>query len=51
MVLGILTSSRYARPKLPRFVTMGLHRNLSLLVLVFLGNAHRHDRRRLVSHR
>jgi sulfoxide reductase heme-binding subunit YedZ len=37
MVLGILTSSRYARPKLPRFVTMGLHRNVSLLVLVFLA--------------
>jgi hypothetical protein len=37
MVLGILTSSRYARPGLPRFVTMGLHRNVSLLVLVFLG--------------
>ena len=37
MVLGILTSSRYARPNLPRFVTMGLHRNVSLLVLVFLG--------------
>jgi len=37
MVLGILTSGRYARPALPRFVTMGLHRNVSLLVLVFLG--------------
>ena len=37
MVLGILTSSRYARPSLPRFVTMGLHRNVSLLVLVFLA--------------
>jgi Ferric reductase like transmembrane component len=37
MVLGILTTSRYARPNLPRFVTMGLHRNVSLLVLVFLG--------------
>jgi sulfoxide reductase heme-binding subunit YedZ len=37
MVLGILTSSRFARPTLPRFVTMGLHRNVSLLVLVFLG--------------
>jgi len=37
MVLGILTSSRYARPNLPRFVTMGLHRNVSLLVLAFLG--------------
>jgi Ferric reductase like transmembrane component len=37
MVLGILTSSRYARPNLPRFVTMGLHRNVSLLVLVFLA--------------
>ena len=36
MVLGILTSSRYARPNLPRFVTMGLHRNVSLLVLAFL---------------
>jgi hypothetical protein len=37
MVLGILTSGRYARPRLPRFVTMGLHRNVSLLVLLFLG--------------
>lgn len=37
MVLGILTSSRFARPNLPRFVTMGLHRNVSLLVLVFLS--------------
>jgi sulfoxide reductase heme-binding subunit YedZ len=37
MVLGILTSGRYARPKLPRFVTMGLHRNVSLLVLVFVA--------------
>ena len=37
MVLGILTSSRYARPNLPRFVTMGLHRNVSLLVLAFLA--------------
>ncbi|HEY5249988.1 MAG TPA: ferric reductase-like transmembrane domain-containing protein [Dermatophilaceae bacterium] len=37
MVLGILTSSRYARPNLQRFVTMGLHRNVSLLVLAFLA--------------
>lgn len=37
MVLGILTSTRFTRPTLPRFVTMGLHRNVSLLVLVFLG--------------
>lgn len=37
MVLGILTSTRFARPTLPRFVTLGLHRNVSLLVLVFLG--------------
>jgi hypothetical protein len=37
MVLGILTSGRYVRPSLPRFVTMGLHRNVSLLVLLFLG--------------
>lgn len=37
LVLGILTSTRFARPTMPRFVTMGLHRNVSLLVLVFLG--------------
>jgi Ferric reductase like transmembrane component len=37
VVLGILTSVRFARPAWPRFVTVGLHRNLSLLVLTFVG--------------
>jgi sulfoxide reductase heme-binding subunit YedZ len=37
VVLGILTSVRFARPAWPRFVTIGLHRNLSLLVLTFVG--------------
>jgi sulfoxide reductase heme-binding subunit YedZ len=37
VVLGITTSSRWASPQWPRFVTEGLHRNLSLLVLVFLA--------------
>ena len=36
MVLGVLTSVRFARPKWPRFVTIGLHRNMSLLVVVFV---------------
>jgi methionine sulfoxide reductase heme-binding subunit len=37
VVLGITTSTRWASPRWPRFVTEGLHRNLSLLVLVFLA--------------
>jgi len=37
VVLGLLTSVRFARPNWPRFVTVGLHRNMSLLVLVFTG--------------
>ena len=37
VLLGILTSVRFARPAWPRFVTVGLHRNLSLLVLTFTG--------------
>lgn len=37
VVLGITTSSRWASRQWPRFVTEGLHRNLSLLVLVFLA--------------
>ncbi len=37
VVLGILTSVRFASPKWPRFVTVSLHRNLSLLVLTFVG--------------
>ncbi|HEX9359813.1 MAG TPA: hypothetical protein VF933_39150, partial [Streptosporangiaceae bacterium] len=37
LVLGLLTLVRFARPSWPRFVTVGLHRNMSLLVLVFVG--------------
>lgn len=37
VVLGILTSVRFERPAWPRFVNVGLHRNLSLLVLTFTG--------------
>ena len=37
VVLGLLTSVRFARPNWPRLVTVGLHRNMSLLVLVFTG--------------
>ena len=36
VVLGVLTSVRFARPMWPRFVTIGLHRNMSLLVLIFV---------------
>ena len=37
VVLGLLTSARFTRPSWPRFVTVGLHRNMSLLVLAFTG--------------
>jgi hypothetical protein len=37
VVLGLLTSVRFTAPNWPRFVTVGLHRNLSLIVLVFTG--------------
>ena len=37
VVLGILTAARVTGPAWPRFLTIGLHRNLSLLVLVFLA--------------
>jgi sulfoxide reductase heme-binding subunit YedZ len=37
MVLGVLTSVRFQRRGLPRFVTAGLHRNSSLLALAFTG--------------
>ncbi len=37
VVLGITNSARWASPHWPRFVTERLHRNLSLLVLVFLA--------------
>ena len=35
MTLGLLSSLRYQRPAWPRFVTLGLHRNVSLLALAF----------------
>ena len=37
VVLGILTSVRFARPAWPRFITVSLHRNLSLLTITFTG--------------
>jgi sulfoxide reductase heme-binding subunit YedZ len=37
VVLGIVTSVRFASPALPRFVTVSLHRNISLLTIVFTG--------------
>jgi predicted ferric reductase len=37
MLLGILTAGRFASEKWPRFLTVGLHRNMTLLVLVFLA--------------
>jgi sulfoxide reductase heme-binding subunit YedZ len=35
MALGLLSSVRYQQPAWPRFVSLGLHRNLSLLALAF----------------
>jgi methionine sulfoxide reductase heme-binding subunit len=35
MALGLLSSVRFERPNWPRFVTLGLHRNLTLLALAF----------------
>jgi sulfoxide reductase heme-binding subunit YedZ len=35
MACGLLSSVGYQRPGLPRFVTIGLHRNASLLALAF----------------
>lgn len=35
VVLGVLTSVRFARPAWPRFVTVALHRNVSLLAVTF----------------
>jgi sulfoxide reductase heme-binding subunit YedZ len=37
VVLGILSSLRFQSVGWPRFLTTGLHRNLALLTLVFLG--------------
>ena len=37
MLLGIITAGRFASENWPRFLTVGLHRNITLLVLVFLA--------------
>jgi len=37
VVLGIVTSVRFASPAWPRFVTVTLHRSLSLLTITFTG--------------
>jgi len=37
VLLGLLTSGRFGGASWPRFLTVGLHRNLSLLVMVFLA--------------
>jgi methionine sulfoxide reductase heme-binding subunit len=36
-LLGILTAGRFASESWPRFLSQGLHRNISLLVLAFLA--------------
>jgi predicted ferric reductase len=36
VLLGLLVAGRFSSQRWPRFLTQGLHRNLSLLVLVFL---------------
>ncbi|HUY44491.1 MAG TPA: ferric reductase-like transmembrane domain-containing protein [Streptosporangiaceae bacterium] len=36
VLLGVLTAGRFASPRWPRFLTVGLHRNVSLLAAVFL---------------
>ena len=35
MMLGLLSSVRFQRPEWPRFVTLGLHRNVALLAVGF----------------
>jgi sulfoxide reductase heme-binding subunit YedZ len=37
VLLGMLTSGRFATDKWPRYLTDGLHRNVSVLVLFFLA--------------
>ncbi len=37
VALGIVTVLRWSTPHWPRFVTAGLHKNISLLSVVFLG--------------
>ena len=36
VLLGVLTSTRWAAPRWPRFVVSGLHRNVTLLALAFV---------------
>jgi methionine sulfoxide reductase heme-binding subunit len=36
VLVGIVTSTRWVRPRWPRFVVEGLHRNVSLLSTVFV---------------
>jgi sulfoxide reductase heme-binding subunit YedZ len=37
VVLGVLSTLRYESPSWPRFLTTGLHRNIALTAVVFLG--------------
>ena len=37
VLLGVMTAGRFSSDKWPRFLTVGLHRNISLLVLIFLA--------------
>jgi len=37
VLLGVMTAGRFSSERWPRFLTVGLHRNLSLVVLVFLA--------------
>jgi methionine sulfoxide reductase heme-binding subunit len=37
VMLGVLTAGRFASDRWPRFLTVGLHRNLSLLAVLFLA--------------
>ena len=37
VLLGVMTAGRFSSERYPRFLTVGLHRNLSLLALVFLA--------------
>jgi len=37
VILGLLTSVRWQAPRWPRFLTQALHRNLSLMVVIFVA--------------
>jgi methionine sulfoxide reductase heme-binding subunit len=37
VMLGVLTAGRFASDRWPRFLTVGLHRNLSMLAVAFLA--------------